>query len=284
MTRYAANVESTGASVRQLGLEAFGVRARVRCHHGVPLEPVELRLPPSSRLPPGASCDREYTFSAAPSDEEGDSTARYALHAGRERLATSSSLDSLFDSFERDLAETLALADTEWTFVHAGVVFVDGAAILLPGFSFSGKSTLVRELVRLGAEYGSDEYAVLDPDGLVHPYPRPISLRGRGGSGRDRVRPERLEGPVATGPGKARQVLVTQYERDGRWHPQPMTAADGVLALFEHAVAARTKPALALRALAHLARDARFFRSPRGEAATTASLILEALSTDREGP
>src|SRR5690348_5169542 len=67
-------------------------------------------------------------------------------------------------------------------FVHAGVVAWKGQAILLPGKSYSGKSTLVAELVRAGATYYSDEYAVLDRRGRVHPYPRPLTLRnGAGG-------------------------------------------------------------------------------------------------------
>ena len=63
-------------------------------------------------------------------------------------------------------------------FVHAGVVAVDGRALLLPGGSFTGKTTLVAALLRAGAQYGSDEYAVLDEAGLVLPaYPRPLSIR-----------------------------------------------------------------------------------------------------------
>ena len=37
-----------------------------------------------------------------------------------------------------------------------------GRAIVIPGRTFSGKSTLVAELVRAGATYYSDEYAVED--------------------------------------------------------------------------------------------------------------------------
>jgi hypothetical protein len=42
--------------------------------------------------------------------------------------------------------------------------------MVLPGKSFAGKTTLVAALVRAGAEYWSDEYAVLDANGDVHPY------------------------------------------------------------------------------------------------------------------
>src|SRR5262249_57961124 len=53
-----------------------------------------------------------------------------------------------------------------------------GLAIVVPGRSHTGKSTLVAELVRRGATYWSDEFAVLDDAGRVHPYRRPLVPRG----------------------------------------------------------------------------------------------------------
>src|SRR5262245_38101954 len=82
-------------------------------------------------------------------------------------------IDRLCARIELDLA-TLARG---YIFIHAGVVGWRGAAILIPGMTGSGKSTLVGELVRHGAEYYSDEWAVLDATGRVHPFARPIRLR-----------------------------------------------------------------------------------------------------------
>src|ERR687894_479249 len=50
------------------------------------------------------------------------------------------------------------------------VVARGGRALVRPGPSLSGKTTLVAALVRSGAAYLSDEFAVLDPEGRVHPY------------------------------------------------------------------------------------------------------------------
>ena len=55
---------------------------------------------------------------------------------------------------------------------HAGVVGWRGRAIVIPGRSHAGKSTLVAELVRRGAVYYCDEFAVLHETGRVHPYRR----------------------------------------------------------------------------------------------------------------
>ena len=49
---------------------------------------------------------------------------------------------------------------------------------MLPAPSFGGKTTLVAALVRAGAIYYSDEFAVLDEQGFVHPYAKPLSIRG----------------------------------------------------------------------------------------------------------
>src|SRR5262249_9105581 len=69
---------------------------------------------------------------------------------------------------QRALAEAVVRKQTDFAVVHSGVVAHGGRAILLPGPTSTGKSTLVAELVRRGAAYFSDEYALLDAEGRVH--------------------------------------------------------------------------------------------------------------------
>lgn len=61
--------------------------------------------------------------------------------------------------------------------LHAGVVARNGRAVLLAGGSGSGKSTLVARLVLDGFDYLSDEIGSVQANGLIRPYPRPLSLR-----------------------------------------------------------------------------------------------------------
>jgi hypothetical protein len=61
--------------------------------------------------------------------------------------------------------------------VHAGAVVGPAGAVLVAGRSGQGKSTIVLGLVRRGFELLSDELALLDRDGLVHPYPRAVHVR-----------------------------------------------------------------------------------------------------------
>ena len=64
-------------------------------------------------------------------------------------------------------------------FLHAGAVAWNGLGIVIPGGTMSGKTSLVRELLQAGALYYSDEYAVLDDLGRLHPYPQPLGVRGK---------------------------------------------------------------------------------------------------------
>jgi len=157
-------------------------------------------------------------------------------------------------------------------FIHAGVVCVEDAAILIPGSSGSGKTTLVDALVHAGASYYSDEYAVVDAAGLIHPYAKPLSVRGPyPGPGWPVPVPESR---VATTPIRAGLVVITSYEEGAEWQPEELSGGEGAIALLQHAIAARSRPGHVLAAVSLLARDARVISGPRGEAAAVARALL----------
>ena len=105
----------------------------------------------------------------------------YRLSQDDEVVAEDSELKPVTDEFARALMVHVANYAPDRVFVHAGVVGWKGRALVLPGTSFAGKTTLVAELVRAGATYYSDEYAVVDEQGRVHPYPRDLQMRDAGG-------------------------------------------------------------------------------------------------------
>jgi hypothetical protein len=163
----------------------------------------------------------------------------------------------------------------EFTFVHAGVVEVGGCGIVIPGRSYTGKSTLVAELVRLGATYVSDEYAVLDPSGLVQPFAKPLSIRSRR---RDPLG-ELVAVPqerVAEQPVRADLIVLTSYAPEAHWRPSVGSRAEGAFALLQNTVSARLRPACALSAARQLAQSAVVLVGQRGEASDTARAMLEA--------
>src|SRR5205807_988768 len=132
-------------------------------------------------------------------------------------------------------------------FIHAGVVGWQGGAILLPGQSSAGKTTLVAELVRAGTLYYSDEYAVVDSKGRVHPFAQPLAMRGPEGGPQIKCPVEQLGGQEGQAPLSVRLVAITRYEAGAVWRPHQLTRGEGILALLEHTVAARRKPATVLQ-------------------------------------
>ena len=69
------------------------------------------------------------------------------------RLARSLKLEAVLQAIESDLQLYVAENARRRVFIHAGVVAWKGKAILIPGRSFTGKTTLVAELVKAGASY-----------------------------------------------------------------------------------------------------------------------------------
>jgi hypothetical protein len=176
----------------------------------------------------------------------------------------------------------LAMHAPALTFVHAGVVDIGGCGIVIPGYSNSGKSTLVAESVRLGARYVSDEYAVLDPAGLVQPFAKPLSIRAGTDDPLGQLVPV-PDGLVAEEPVRAGLVVITSYAPGVQWQPTVRSRAEGALTLLQHTVSARLRPGSALSATSRLARGAVFLAGQRGEARETARALLEiALLQSRE--
>ena len=117
--------------------------------------------------------------------------------------------------------------------VHAGAVQIDGRALLLPGSSHAGKSSLVAELLRRGASCFSDEYALLDNEGRVHAYPRPLLLR----NGRPRQSlflPEDLGSTFAVGAAHVRWILALDYVSSGAWDVHEIEQGEAVMLLLRN--------------------------------------------------
>jgi hypothetical protein len=168
----------------------------------------------------------------------------------------------------------IALHAPDHVFVHAGVVGVGERAIVLPGRSFAGKTTLVAALVQAGAEYWSDEYAVLDADGLVHPYPKPLSVRIDDTRVTEERPIESLGGRAGDRPLPVAMIAFTSYRPGAAWTLRPRTAGEGALKLLEHSVAARSRPEQVLAAVRRAATDAAILEGDRGDADEAAGALL----------
>ncbi len=80
--------------------------------------------------------------------------------------------------FEQALNWCVATRTFTHLVMHAAVVARDGKALIIPGESGQGKSTLCAALVSRGWRHLSDEFAMIDPETLeITAHPRPISLK-----------------------------------------------------------------------------------------------------------
>jgi hypothetical protein len=164
-------------------------------------------------------------------------------------------------------------------FVHAGVVGWEGRAIVMPGRSFAGKTTLVQAWLEAGATYYSDEFAVLDRNGRVHPFARPLAIRDGSTALTRRVPVSALGAQTGTTPLPIGLVLVTSYRAGARWRPRRLTAAPTLLALMRHTVAARGNPEHSMPILKQAVSGSLALDGRRGEARPLVSTILSHLRT-----
>lgn len=175
---------------------------------------------------------------------------------------------------DAELRMYIALHAPHHVFVHAGVVGVGERAFVLPGRSFAGKTTLVAALVQAGAEYWSDEYAVLDADGLVHPYPKPLSVRINDTRDTDEQPVESLGGRAGDHPLPVAVIAFTNYRPGAAWALNARTAGEGAVKLLEHSIAARSRPEQVLAAVRRAATDALVLEGERGDAGQAAGALL----------
>lgn len=169
----------------------------------------------------------------------------------------------------------------ERVFLHAGCVVVDGVAVVLPGRSGAGKTTLVGELLRRGAAFWSDEYAVLDANGAVWPYPRRLHVRPRAGAEPMPTEVSEFGGRVGIGPARVGLVAQLRYDPAGGWVVEALSQGAAGLAALDNCVGARPYPRRALRAVTAAVRGVPAIRGTRGSAADAADRLLEMLASGR---
>jgi hypothetical protein len=255
-----------------VAIELHGVRIGVRTSEAAMLE----RL--LGVLPLGWSFSRSSVVGEMCSFVVGGSTAgskvkRFHLaYIGSTKVSRTMDLDQALGDLRGRLQLQVAREAPRKVFVHAGVVGWKGRAIVIPGRSFSGKTTLVRELLRAGATYYSDEYAIFDRRGLVHPYPLPLGVRD--GAGHKPPPTELLLECAGTRPLPLGLVVVSRYKSGASWRPRAVSAGHGALALVQNSISVRSRPALALRVFGRALLTAAIVKGVRGEADEAADSIL----------
>jgi hypothetical protein len=254
--------------------ESFGVRVGVRANTAQALETLRPLLPLDWRYTTEPVVDLLFSYLEAEPPARPGLKRFNLLYLHAARLARTLAPHEIASAFENNLQLWVAEGAPRHAFVHAGVVGWRGRAIVIPGSSFSGKSTLTAALVRAGATYYSDEYAVITRGGRVLPFARPLQLRRSDGALPDKVTAEALGG---TSGGKSLPlglVIETRYRSGCRWRPRRGTTGRGALALMSHAVPIQRRPAWTMRLLSRAAEAGAHLKGARGEAEEVAARTL----------
>ncbi len=258
-------------------LRSYGVRIGVRSNDPAALARVLEILPGEWEKADLLVVDRLYSILVG-GDNARVNVRRFSLLYGDHfRLARDLDLDTVLEAFNSDLRLFVAEFATYRVFVHAGVVAWKGNAIVIPGRSFSGKSTLVAEFIRAGATYYSDEYAVFDSRGRVHPFRKPLELRQNSNQTQSKIDLSEIGGHSGTKPLAVGMVLMTQFKDGARWRPRKLTAGRGVLQLLFNTVSARRNPQMAFETLERVASQAEVLKGVRGQASDVVPAVLKLL-------
>lgn len=253
------------------GVFCHGLRIGFRATQPEVLAKIPTIFPPGWESYGDAVFDLEYSL------EIDSKRLKYIAYLQENDTIVASGLDELLNSLRLHLHHTIAEHASEHVFVHAGVVAWQGRIILVPGRSRTGKSTLVRELIRAGAVYFSDEFAVLDDDGLVHPFARPVSLRC--GNSRIQYDPCEHGKPVGAQPLPVGLIVITEYVPQSKWNPEYVSAGRALLNLAQNTVSIRSNPAKILRILKAVASSSLAVNSPREEASEIVLNLLNLSTT-----
>jgi len=264
------------------GIDAFavtgyGVRVGVRVNDAALIERLRSRLPPGAKISPMGTVDRMLSVIQAPPSERRGVKNYHLVYADHVVVGRSHRLDAVLDNYDTHLRTAMAELSPRKLFVHAGVVAWKDRAILLPGRTLAGKTHLVAELVKAGATYFSDEYAVLDDDGCVHPFAKPLSMRPSKTEPQVETPVEEIGGVPARKPVPVGLVVMSQFEEGARWRPKRLTAGRGVLELLDNTFSPWLAPERAIEILGRVTSGATVLKGKRGDAAAMTSRLLDAV-------
>ena len=247
-----------------------GFRAIVECDSALLIESIEKYLLPWAPRLAAVQGSAALWLSVTSTEIPG----RFAVRSTDSSVCASEAWPYLFAVIQQQVDEAVIHHAVDRAAVHAGVVALNGQAILLPGTSGSGKTTLVHELIRRGFTYLSDEYALIDSHGRVHPYPRALMVRDEFGEQHPRL-PEELGAQVCREVLPPGLVLALSHRSEGDFEVVPLSHGECLLRLLQNTPQVLAERPEILGPLQALAGAAPCFAGFRGNAGEAADRILE---------
>lgn len=263
-----------------ISIMSYGLRIGIRSNDAAVLKLVGDRLPVGWNPLGSPLVDNLYSIMAPRATGRSNIRRFNLLYRGIERLARTMDLDELLFELEIDLHSYVATATKRRMFLHAGVVGWGGRAIVFPGKNFSGKTSLVTAFLRAGATYYSDEYAVLDSRGWVHPYPWALHIREEGVERPRECPVELLGGQAGTKPLPIGMVVLSEYREGAKWRPRSISQGQAALAMLANVMSTRHRPEAMLPMLRHMVSGATAIKGLRGEADEVVESIMNGIGIE----
>ena len=256
---------------------SFGVRIGIRINQRDFRQSLQSVLPPGHRPSSSSTVERLFSLVVGGPHQQRGVRRFNLLYDGALRLCRERELSPVLKILEVQIRRAIAEMAPRRIFVHAGVIEHGGQAIVIPGPSMSGKSTLIFELIKLGATYYSDEFAVLDDKGMVSPFAKPLSLRAPGTYDATDYDIAQFGATAGVKSVRVGIVAVTKYVEGAKWRPRKLSPGQGALAMLSHSVAARREPQRVIGTLHRTLAGAQIFKGTRGEASEVAQQMLEVM-------
>jgi hypothetical protein len=259
-----------------ISFTSFGVNITVRFDSVGYIEQIVPFLPPFAEIVANKTVDFIYSVVNAKTDKSYCYIYRNGEQINKQRGNgnTLSSLNVFFST------ATANFAVNHGVFIHAGAVAWKGKGIIIPANSYNGKTTLTAELTKLGATYFSDEYAIINKNGELLPYPKTLSIR-KPHEYEQRETSAQEIGGISAELGTCvpvKLVLLAKFSKSVKnWKPKQLTQAAAVLELMKHTFPVRTFPEIVIKNLHNLTKDAIVLKGNRGEAKDFAKLIINYL-------
>jgi hypothetical protein len=225
-----------------------------------------------TRIEPHLPLDRTDGGSVLPARRLGivsEDDLTFSVYNATVRVSDGGDLELALVMLEDQVRSYISLHAPGLVFVRAGVVGYRGRAIVIPGDSFSGKTTLVAALVRAGAWYYSDEYAVIDADGRVRPY-----ANAHPGGMKFDIDPQEHIAALDRDPLPVGLVAMTYFSPDAAWSPTTVTGAEAAVELLGYAPTVTTRPEETLKGVTRALKQAVILKGERGEADEVAGQLL----------
>ena len=161
--------------------------------------------------------------------------------------------------------------------VHAGAVVFADRAILIPGRTHAGKSSMVAELLRRGGKLLSDEYALIDGKGRAHSYPRPLLLRDSH-LRQSPALPSDFGSEFASEPVRVGWILALEYRPGSNWEVRSVPQSEALMILLKNTPHSMAGSPEMVDSFLHAVAGAQCFGGYRGDVEQGADQILQLIS------